>query len=973
MVHSLTSPPLDLSHHFSAVTQRREGSQTKSLYKYFFIPGIANLAGGLPNASFFPYDTLSATVAHPQRFAAPSDPQQTKKPSDDTQSTERRTIPKESQTTNLLKKIDLTTALQYGTSDGLPVLADFVRQFTRDHLHPNVPYTGGPGTLLTCGSTDGFNKAIEAFTNTWDPRRDWISQREGILCEEFVYMNAIQTAKPQGLNVVPVAMDPQGMLAYGKGGLADVLEHWDFRKGRLPHLMYTITIGQNPTGGTLSVERRKEIYALCRQYDIIIIEDDPYWNLQFPSAAAMEAKFRGRTVVDTAPRNYNAHGKSSGYPFLDSLVPSYLSVDTDGRVVRLDTFSKTIAPGCRLGWITAQPAIIERLVRITETSTQQPSGFVQAMVAELIVGQQVEDPSPLSKNKKGEQEQAWQMDGWVRWLEGLRAGYEQRMQRMCTILEEGKYFISDACSTTTSADEHAWAVLDKTQMYEFSWPTGGMFVWVKVCIDTHPLLAKFGQERLIQALWVQLMQKPYLCIMGPGAMFSPTAETVDRARLYYRLCFAAMPTEEVAGITRRLVDGFRAFWQRRDLDGLEDDTLASNHTTKMSTLETLPNTDLAEEIEAINAIYDPDTLILTSASTSTTTSIPSTLDLGSGCSSSSSSTPPSQSQSRSNSNPGSSSTILKLHLPNHPHLSFLLSFAPTYPDDPPHILGTASTASRGEGKIAIDVLQDILDRTYQPGAVCLFEVINEAVEVFGELRIGTNPNNNNNGGHTRANNNNNSSSSNDINGKKEGEEEEEEDTQRLNDPTTSPILSHPPDWVISDIITEKKSVFVARAAKVTSLAQAKAYLDHLLATEKKVAAATHNISAWRIREVKSSHLSSSSSSSSQSHVHGHLGMGPGAGTGAGSGKAGTGDTTELIVQDCDDDGETAAGGRLLHLMQLMDVWDVVVVVTRWYGGVLLGPDRFRIINAAGRDALVKGGFVREGGGGGGGGKKKGRR
>jgi DNA-binding transcriptional MocR family regulator len=150
-------------------------------------------------------------------------------------------IPKESHTTNLQKKIDLTTALQYGTSEGLPPMASFVRQFTRHHLHPNVPYAGGPETILTTGATDGFSKAIEAFTNTWNPDRDWTSQREGILCEEFVYMNAIATSKPRGLNIAPVAIDVQGMLARGKGGLADVLENWDFRKGRRPHLLYTIT------------------------------------------------------------------------------------------------------------------------------------------------------------------------------------------------------------------------------------------------------------------------------------------------------------------------------------------------------------------------------------------------------------------------------------------------------------------------------------------------------------------------------------------------------------------------------------------------------------------------------------------------------------------------------------------------------------------------------------------------------------
>lgn len=120
------------------------------------------------------------------------------------------------------------------------------------------------------------------------------------------------------------------------------------------------SMGHNPTSGVLSVQRRKEIYAICQKYDIIIVEDDPYWYLQFPSAAPREARSRGLST----PRQTSAYkpAKSSGFDFLDSLTPSYLSVDTDGRVIRLDTFSKTIAPGCRLGWITAQPAFLERLV-----------------------------------------------------------------------------------------------------------------------------------------------------------------------------------------------------------------------------------------------------------------------------------------------------------------------------------------------------------------------------------------------------------------------------------------------------------------------------------------------------------------------------------------------------------------------------------------------------------------------------------
>lgn len=120
-------------------------------------------------------------------------------------------------------------------------------------------------------------------------------------------------------------------------------------------------MGHNPTGCLLSIKRRKEIYELCCKYDIIVVEDDPYWYLQFPSAAVQEAQSRGIAT----PRTMEAHKpvKSSGFEFLDSLVPSYLSVDIEGRVIRLDTFSKTVAPGCRLGWITAQPALIERFAR----------------------------------------------------------------------------------------------------------------------------------------------------------------------------------------------------------------------------------------------------------------------------------------------------------------------------------------------------------------------------------------------------------------------------------------------------------------------------------------------------------------------------------------------------------------------------------------------------------------------------------
>mmetsp|Transcript_9289 Transcript_9289/g.14656 ORF Transcript_9289/g.14656 Transcript_9289/m.14656 type:complete len:101 (+) Transcript_9289:1174-1476(+) len=66
-----------------------------------------------------------------------------------------------------------------------------------------------------------------------------------------------------------------------------------------------------------------------------------------------------------------------------------------------------------------------------------------------------------------------------------------------------------------------------------------------------------------------------------------------------------------------------------------------------------------------------------------------------------------------------------------------------------------------------------------------------------------------------------------------------------------------------------------------------------------------------------------------------------------------------VISDCDDDGETAAGGRLLHMMDIVGAKDVCLVVSRWYGGIQLGPDRFKHINNVGRQLLLEHGHVKE--------------
>lgn len=547
---------------------------------------------GLPDDHYFPYDTLEAKVARPDRWQ-PSPNKPLDPPPDDPPSwrlpwasprkrkappSSRLVVPKDSNVQDPLRMIDLKSALQYGQAQGYPALYQFIRQFTRENLHPFVPYKDGPEILLTCGSTDGFSKTLTALSDEWAAEHDPLHERPGLLCEKYAYMNAIQTAKPRGFNIVPVAIDDEGMRVSGPGGLQDVLDNWDLTKGRRPHIMYTVTIGQNPTSGTLSVQRRTDIYALCVKYDIVIVEDDPYWYLQYPSSLPSGS---------TPPKPK----KSSGFEFLDSLIPSYLSVDYQGRVVRLDTFSKTVAPGCRLGWITAQPALIERLLRITETSTQQPSGFVQSMIAELLMGPQ----SSKDAGKGGAADgSGWKVDGWVRWLEGLRGNYERRMQKMCDTLDAGKEVVKagrrQSLVDITEGDD--WAVVEKTPMYTFVRPLGGMFVWVRFDFSSHPLCRQVAPTRLSRALWVLWTTKPFLCLVAPGSMFATSDEIREKDSFKcFRLCFAACPADEVEDISRRFVEGAQAFWRIKNkvrIDKLLQDEGSAiagvDHTAGMAVL-----------------------------------------------------------------------------------------------------------------------------------------------------------------------------------------------------------------------------------------------------------------------------------------------------------------------------------------------------------------------------------------------------
>ena len=263
---------------------------------------------------------------------------------------------------------------------------------------------------MTIGSTSSLDMAFRMFTQPGDY----------MLTEEYAFSTACETGHAMGVRPIGVKMDEQGLLPES---MDEILSCWDVkaRNAKKPVVLYTVPSGQNPTGATQGLQRRRSIYRVAQKHDVFILEDEPYYFLQ------MQPYTGANTPAIPPPASHEA--------FLKSLVPSLLSMDVDGRVMRLDSFSKVIAPGARLGWITASEQIIERYTRHSDYSTQNPSGISQMVIYKLL-------------------EESWGHAGYLDWLINLRLEYTKR-----------RGLILDACEKYLPGDVASWNP-----------PMAGMFV-----------------------------------------------------------------------------------------------------------------------------------------------------------------------------------------------------------------------------------------------------------------------------------------------------------------------------------------------------------------------------------------------------------------------------------------------------------------------------------------------------------------
>ena len=277
---------------FAARTAGMTASEIRALFAVASRPEVVSLAGGMPNLAALPMDALADEVAD-------------------------------------LVARDGQVALQYGSAQGRPELREQICEvMALEGIHAD------PDDVVV---TVGSQMALDLVT------RIYCDPGDVVLAEGPSYVGALGSFAAYQARVVHVAMDAEGLVP-------DILRAALRAVTPRPKFLYTVPTFHNPAGVTLSVERRSEVLAICREHGVAVVEDNPYGLLGF-----------------------------SGHTY-----PALRSLDRD--VIYLGSFSKTFSSGLRVGWALVPPAVRDRLVLAAESATLCPPSFTQMLVSRYLAG-----------------------------------------------------------------------------------------------------------------------------------------------------------------------------------------------------------------------------------------------------------------------------------------------------------------------------------------------------------------------------------------------------------------------------------------------------------------------------------------------------------------------------------------------------------------------------------------------------------
>lgn len=275
--------------------------------------------------------------------------------------------------------------------------------------------------------------------------------------------------------------------------LANTLANWttspETSHKKFPKAIYTVPVGGNPSGTSATTERKRQNLALVRKYGLLMIEDDPYYYLAFDSSLGTEDPV-------TRPR-------TKSYLALEQ---EDVSTWGDGRVVRLDSFSKIISAGMRVGYVTAAQDIIDAIDTVASASSMQASGPAAALTATLL--------------------QYWGEEGFLRSCD--RAALFYRNKRDAFEHAAAQILGGGSRQKTEGAFE-------QKELATWVTPAAGMFLWLKLKLPSTPEAPEGDATKFIQFA----LDRGVVAV--PGFLFFADKRTTP----FLRVAFSQVPDDKM--------------------------------------------------------------------------------------------------------------------------------------------------------------------------------------------------------------------------------------------------------------------------------------------------------------------------------------------------------------------------------------------------------------------------------------------